>query len=258
LTDVLTERRLGSAGDLFPPHPDLRWAYFFDIDGTLAEIAEHPGKAQIERTVRDLIVRLHVVSGGAVAIITGRSIADADGLVGIADIPVAGQHGLERRTSDGTLVHHEFDVDHFASACREIAELAARDERIVPELKGFSIALHYRGAPELEEFVRSLINSGSEKLGSAYTALHGKMVMELKPAGKDKGVAITEFMDEPPFKGRVPLFAGDDVTDEFGFKVVNAAGGHSIKVGGGKTCARWRLRTVTSVRDWLASALEQR
>ena len=255
---MVTERRRGSKGDFFPPYPDPRWAYFFDVDGTLAEIAEHPGSARIERSVRDLIAQLYAESGGAVAIITGRSIADADNLVGIADIPIAGQHGLERRSAKGVHANHEFDVDQFALVCEEIARRAASDDRIVPELKGLSIAVHYRGAPELEGFVKSLVDSASEHLGPAYATLHGKMVMELKPAGKDKGVAITEFMNEAPFKDRLPLFAGDDVTDEFGFKVVNAAGGHSIKVGGGKTCARWRLRTVASVRDWLARIPEGR
>lgn len=254
---MLTERRRGSQGELFPPRPDFSWAYFFDIDGTLAEIAEHPSSARIERAVRDLIARLHSESAGAVAIITGRSITDADNLVRIPGIPIAGQHGLERRSATGVLAQHEFDVNRFRLVCREIEEQAGRDERIVPELKGFSIALHYRGAPELEDFVRSLINAGCDRLGPEFTTLNGKMVMELKPAGKDKGVAITEFMQEPPFMGRIPLFVGDDVTDEFGFNVVNAVGGHSIKVGGGRTSARWRLRTVTAVHDWLASSMER-
>lgn len=253
---MLTERRLGPKGEKFPPYPDPGWAYFFDIDGTLAEIAVHPASARIELTVRDLMKKLYSFTGGAVAMITGRSLADADNLIGIPDIPIAGQHGLERRTALGTLVHHEFDVDRFVEVCEDIAMKAGTDARLVPELKGFSIALHYRGAPELEPFARSLINEAHSKLGAGYTTLQGKKVLELKPAGKDKGVAITEFLEEPPFKGRIPLFAGDDVTDEFGFKVVNSAGGHSVKVGGGATAARWRLRTVSDVQNWLAHTLD--
>ena len=84
----------------------------------------------------------------------------------------------------------------------------------------------------------------------------GKRVVELKPAGRDKGVAIADLMEEPPFVGRVPVFVGDDATDEFGFSVVNEMHGHSIKVGGGPTSARFRLKTVSAVKDWLAQGLE--
>jgi trehalose 6-phosphate phosphatase len=81
----------------------------------------------------------------------------------------------------------------------------------------------------------------------------GKRVVELKPAGKDKGVAVGEYMREAPFRGRCPVFIGDDLTDEYGFAMVNRLGGHSIKVGRGRTVARWRLRDVAAVRAWLGS-----
>lgn len=153
---------------------------------------------------------------------------------------------------------HDFDREEFNSVCSELALQVSADNGIVTELKGASIALHYRGSPRAETLVTSLVEAAKAKLGAEYTTLQGKMVVELKPAGKDKGVAVSEFLSEAPFNGRVPLFAGDDITDEFGFKVVNAARGHSIKVGGGTTCARWRLRTVAEVRDWLANGLEKR
>jgi len=77
--------------------------------------------------------------------------------------------------------------------------------------------------------------------------------VELKPAGKDKGLAVLEFMREPPFAGRTPVFVGDDASDEFGFVAVNQLGGHSIKVGAGNTMARWRLENVEAVQHWLRS-----
>jgi trehalose 6-phosphate phosphatase len=86
----------------------------------------------------------------------------------------------------------------------------------------------------------------------------GKMVAELKPSGRDKGIAIEEFMREPPFKGRVPVFLGDDLTDEHGFKVVNRMRGHSVKIGPGHTAARWRIHDAAGVRAWLAEGLGRR
>jgi trehalose 6-phosphate phosphatase len=84
----------------------------------------------------------------------------------------------------------------------------------------------------------------------------GKRVVELKPAGRDKGVAISELMQKPPFMGRVPVFVGDDATDEFGFSVVNDMDGYSIKVGAGRTIARSRLKNVSAVKDWLEQGLQ--
>jgi trehalose 6-phosphate phosphatase len=84
----------------------------------------------------------------------------------------------------------------------------------------------------------------------------GKMVVELKPAGCDKGKAIEQFMREPPYAGRIPVFLGDDVTDEYGFRVINRLGGHSVKVGEGSSNARWRLENPAAARAWLAAWLD--
>ena len=90
------------------------------------------------------------------------------------------------------------------------------------------------------------------ELGGEFEVQLGKMVVELRPTGKDKGVAIAEFLDEAPFRGRTPVFIGDDLTDEFGFELINRAGGHSVKVGEGESAARWRLPHALAVRAWLA------
>ena len=129
--------------------------------------------------------------------------------------------------------------------------MAGRHAGLVLEDKGASVALHFRLAPQLEQAALDAVREASAPLGSAVQVQGGKMVWELKPAGADKGTAIEEFMREPPFAGRTPVFLGDDVTDEHGFRVVNRLGGHSIKVGAGDSAARWRLPDPAAARAWL-------
>ena len=125
----------------------------------------------------------------------------------------------------------------------------------IPELlvedKGMSIAVHYRQAPQFAGEVRRMLGECLVQCGDTFRLQEGKMVVELKPAGQDKGTAIIEFMNEAPFRGRIPVFIGDDITDEHGFVAVNNLGGHSVKVGPGSSAARWRIPNVTAVRAWL-------
>src|SRR5262249_56434504 len=108
-----------------------------------------------------------------------------------------------------------------------------------------------RPAAGLRAGVREAGGSVAAEVGGESEVQLGKMVAELRRSGKDKGVAIAEFMDEPPFKGRTPVFVGDDLTDEFGFAMINRVGGHSVKVGEGESAARWRLPDSAAVRTWL-------
>ena len=121
------------------------------------------------------------------------------------------------------------------------------------EDKGLAAALHYRAAPQYKGEAEQLVEAIVAELGEAFSLQKGKMVFEIKPSGKDKGTVIEEFMREPPFAGRLPVFIGDDVTDEDGFRVVNDLGGHSIKVGDGDTLARWRLTDADAVLEWLSA-----
>jgi len=105
--------------------------------------------------------------------------------------------------------------------------------------------------PSLASFAHQTMRAAAAACGPEFALQSGKRVVELKPSGKDKGEAVREFMREAPFHGRTPVFVGDDVTDEHGFVRVNALGGHSIKVGGGPTAARWRLADVRAVYAWL-------
>ncbi len=235
------------------PRPD--WAYFFDIDGTLADIADSPGGVRLDPALRRLIQDLYAAAGGAVALISGRTIPDIDALMEGVRLPAAGQHGTERRDAAGRITHHAAPVAQLDWAHDQLAVAAARRPGLLLEHKGLSLALHYRRAPRLGGYAHRLVRSLLPKLGGKYCVQAGKRIVELKPAGKDKGVAVVEFMAEEPFRGRTAVFLGDDLTDEYGFATVNRLKGHSIKVGAGPTAARFRLRNVAAVRAWLAQAV---
>jgi trehalose 6-phosphate phosphatase len=233
------------------PAPLDSWAYFFDIDGTLVDIAPSPSEIVLEGILRGLILQIHDVTGGALALISGRSIADVDSIFGDTHLPVAGQHGLERRSRAGKITRHDIMSEKLDFARNRIAEAIARHPDLLLEDKGLSLALHYRASPSLASFAHRTMRAVAAATGAEFALQSGKRVVELKPSGKDKGEAVREFMQEEPFRGRTPVFVGDDVTDEYGFVVANALGGHSIKVGGGPTAARWRLADVRAVRSWL-------
>lgn len=237
------------------PAPRSDWAYFFDIDGTLVDFADSPAGARPDAALRGLIAELHRAAGGAVALISGRAIPDIDALMEGVRMPAAGQHGTERRDAAGRLTHHAARVDRLDWAHDQLAAAAARHAGLLLEHKGLSLALHYRRAPRLAGYAHKLVRSLAPRLGSQYCIQKGKRIVELKPAGKDKGAAVLEFMEEPPFKGRTAVFVGDDLTDEYGFATVNRLHGYSVKVGKGRTAARFRLRDVAAVRAWLAQAV---
>jgi trehalose 6-phosphate phosphatase len=198
-----------------------------------------------------LLERVREASRGAVALISGRSVADVDGLFSPLVLPIAGQHGIERRDAGGAISRHAPPRASLAGAATATARLAAGHAGLVFEDKGLSLALHYRQAPTLRALVEREMRSVAADLGGAFELQSGKYVMEIKPSGRDKGMAIAEFNREPPFAGRCPVFIGDDLTDEPGFEYVNRAGGHSVKVGPGITQARWRLADAAAVSRWL-------
>ena len=169
-------------------------------------------------------------------------------------LPAAGQHGLERRNGRGELWKHHVASETLSLARGRLAELTARHRELLVEDKGLSLALHYRAAPHLEREMHDAMRALVAELGDGYAVQPGKLVLELRPVGANKGEAIATFMGEPPFRGRVPVFIGDDATDEHGFAAVNAMGGHSLKVGDGATIARWHLPDVHAVERWLTSA----
>ena len=232
------------------------WAFFLDLDGTLLEIAETPDAVGIGPDEKRLVEKLVAGAGGAVAVISGRALARIDQILAPLVLPAAGQHGAERRDAKGVRHRHRFQANVLRPVAVGIRSFAAQHQGLVFEDKGASVALHYRKAPQLARAAQAAMRDAAGPLGEAVEVQDGKMVVELKPAGCDKGKAIAQFMQEAPFAGRQPVFIGDDVTDEYGFRVVNAMGGHSIKVGEGPSVARWRLENPASTRAWLQAWLE--
>jgi trehalose 6-phosphate phosphatase len=242
-----------AAGTVRSGAPELtgRTALFLDIDGTLVHHEDHPREVRIDEALRGLVEGLRDALEGAVALISGRSLVDIDALFAPARFAAAGQHGAERRSADGTLHCHAGPAERLREPARRLRELVVAHPGLLLEEKGATLALHYRNAPQAaglaEREVRRLVG----ELGEDFEPQAGKFVFEIKPSGKDKGTAIAEFLAEPPFAGRAPVFVGDDLTDELGFELVNRVGGESVKVGTGPTHARWRLGSADDVTRWL-------
>ncbi|MCC7328014.1 MAG: trehalose-phosphatase [Burkholderiales bacterium] len=235
-----------------PPPPALGadCALFLDIDGTLAEFARVPDAVHIDTEITDALRRLFDDLGGALALITGRAITSADRLFPNLKLPIAGQHGCERRDADGG-IHLHSPVKTTQARLRNLLRgLATRHPQLLFEDKGASLALHYRETPQLAAHVHRTLR---ESLGAdeGYELQPGKMLLEVRPEGRDKGTAISDFMAEPPFAGRLPVFVGDDLTDEHGFTAVERLDGWTVKVGPGPTAARFRLADPTAVKHWL-------
>jgi trehalose 6-phosphate phosphatase len=239
------------------PELEGRCAFFLDLDGTLLDITDHPHHVTVDEDLLRLLKALRTATQGALAVISGRPAADVDRLLANPVFCVAGQHGAERRDFSGTMHRHAVPLAALEEARRRFKAMAAKHPALVLEDKGVNLALHFRTAPGLRAEVLDTARGLAAELGGAFEVQLGKMVVELRPSGKDKGVAIAEFMDEPPFKGRKPVFVGDDLTDEFGFAMINRMEGHSVKVGEGESAARWRLPDSAAVRAWLAGFVER-
>lgn len=245
-----------------PPPPsappfDPNWAWFLDIDGTLLEIADRPEEVRVQPRDLKLLEDLRGAAGGALGLVSGRSLAVLDELFRPLRLPAAGQHGAERRDARGEM-HQLWPAPSLTRVFSRIARFAERHDGLVVEDKGRSVALHYRLAPRLADAAQAAVRQAAQEAGPAVEVQDGKMVFEVKPAGCDKGKAIAAFMREAPFAGRTPVFLGDDETDELGFRVVNRLGGHSIKIGAGASAARWRLADPAEARAWLRAWLAQR
>ena len=230
-------------------------AFFLDFDGTLVELAERPDVIRLAERTRDILSRLAVATGGAVAIVTGRDIADLDRFLAPLRLPAAGIHGLTRRSPTGQSHAAPLDQSFLRHAELLLVPLVMAEPGLLLERKSNAVALHYRARPDLEETCRTVM----EQLAALCPGIQikrGKMVFEAKPYGADKGTAILDFLKEPPFVGRQPVVAGDDITDEDAFTAVNAVGGIAIKIGPGPTLARYAAADSTIFLDWLhATAL---
>jgi trehalose 6-phosphate phosphatase len=231
------------------------YAFFFDFDGTLVELAPTPDGVLVPPDVPALLAELRTLTNGAVAVVSGRGIGSIDAFLNMPDLPVAGLHGAERRDANGDTQRIGFNDDRLLHMEQVLADVVNENPGMLLEIKGASLALHYRNAADREPVARATTARLVADYPGAYVLQPGKMVYEIKPKDVDKGRALRAFLDEPPFAGRKPVFAGDDLTDEKGFAVANETGGVSIKVGGGDTIARTRLDSVSALHAWLAAVV---
>lgn len=230
-----------------------RSALFLDFDGTLADLARQPDAVQVHPTLVALLNSLHQRLDGALALVTGRAREDLEPMLASPwPWPAAFEHGAVRLSVHGGQTGTR--PDGLARAIAAAERLVAQHSGLLLEHKQTSMALHFRLAPTLEALcVDTLARAVAHEPG--LQLLRGKAVVEVKSSGVSKGLAIEAFMQEAPFAGRVPVFAGDDVTDEAGFDVVQRLGGEGIKVGDGPTHARHRCPDPDALRAWLAEAL---
>jgi len=224
-----------------------------DFDGTLVEIVDRPDAVVIEPALAILLQRLKGTFQGRVALVSGRSVAQLDAFLGPAldGVAVIGSHGGEIRAGDWRMA--SVRPASLVAAERELGVAFADRTGAVIEVKSMGVAVHYRLAPDIEPAARALVDRIAKERGLAVQ--EGKMMIELRVAGHDKGSGIAALMVKKPFAGTVPVFAGDDVTDESGFNAVEALGGFGVLVGPDRpTAARYRLADVAAVRAWLEQA----
>jgi trehalose 6-phosphate phosphatase len=227
------------------------WALFLDFDGTLVDIAERPEAVRVDPALPPALAGLQARLQGALAIVSGRPIAFLDGRLAPFRFDAAGLHGIEHRLA-GRL--SPCDPNAHPALRLEVArlvEVTAPHPGVLIEDKGCSVAVHWRIAPDKADFARGQAQATAAALGETYRIQYGKAVAEILPAASGKGWVIEAFLREPPYRGRIPIFIGDDLTDENGFAAVNAAGGVSIRVGAGESVAAQRLDSPAHLRECL-------
>ena len=232
-----------------------RLALFLDVDGTLYEIEKSPN---LVRPCFRLQKKLHNIRnklGGALGLISGRTLNDLDRIFDNTQIPVAGNHGAQLRDALRS-------KDYLANAKNlekifyKITKLIGRQNNLKVENKGSNLTVHFRNSTihrkEFKKIIMKLVKHEPE-----LTYLEGKEVLEIKPRQHDKGTAIAFFMRTKPFLNRIPVFIGDDVSDEDGFETVNKKGGLSVRVGKyEKSKANYFLPDVKSVHKVLNQLLK--
>jgi trehalose 6-phosphate phosphatase len=248
--------RMSDTGPASPrpdqPPADPDWALFLDFDGTLVEIADRPDAvrvpADLGRTLQAVKDRL----GGAMAIVTGRAIDVIDGFLAPDRFDVAGLHGAEHRLGGELFPCRPEDHPDLRQAIEDLEERFAFEPGVLIEDKGCSVAVHWRLAPEAEDFASDTIKEMAAALGSRYRLQLGKAVAEVLPARATKGGIIQYLLTQAPYRDRRPIFIGDDLTDEHAFEVVDSLDGISIRVGPGSTRARYRVAAPSALRTLLA------
>jgi trehalose 6-phosphate phosphatase len=235
-----------------PPLKAGEAALFLDLDGTLAPIAARPQDVRPDSRRNSLLERLARRLDGRLAVVSGRTLADVDRILEGCVNAVAAVHGLIRRDAQGGL-HETPAHPRVAAATEGFRAFATRDAGLFVEDKHLSVALHFRLAPAEAAAARACARALAEQTG--LTLQSGDMVTELRTPGASKGDSVRTFMTEPPFAGALPVFVGDDATDEDGFGASLAMGGQGVMVGFPRpTRAVFRLPDVEAALVWLEAA----
>lgn len=238
-----------------PPTLSASAALFVDFDGTLVPIAPRPQDVRVPAWVLPALDALAQGLGGALAIVSGRPIAQLDAFLAPLRLPTAGAHGAERRGAAGSIERHDAEPPVGVVECA--AALAARHAGLILEPKPSGLSLHYRARPELESICRDALVAALAAVPGAdatWEWFRGHCVFELKQRRVSKGAAVTAMLAEAPFAGRQPVFVGDDVTDEDGIRAAQRAGGFGVRVGPGESAARYRLADTDAVGAWLGAS----
>jgi trehalose 6-phosphate phosphatase len=232
------------------PAPALDLCLFLDVDGTLIELAATPFDTRVGEGLKRLLGTVAERLGGAVALVSGRSIAYMDAMFAPLELPCAGLHGVERRSASGAMHGASFNDSQLGATRAALTTLAQTHPGVLLEDKGRTLAIHFRLAPQFESEISDAVARLVAPLGAHYHVQAGSMMLEIKPRGFNKGNSVKEFMHEPPFSGRRPVYIGDDLTDLDGFRAADDLGGVSIAVGD-RVQATCHLPGPAAVHGWL-------
>jgi trehalose 6-phosphate phosphatase len=228
-----------------------RIALLFDVDGTLIDMAPTPFEVDVPHGLKESLLRLLGATHGALALVSGRPIRDLDTLFAPLQLPAVGGHGAETRLNPGEAPTRVTDLD--AQLRRELVAAAAHNPDLVYEDKGYSVALHFRKAPDEEARLAAHVQDTLARFPDENTeVLPGKAIIEIKRAGVSKGQAVRALMQREPFAGRTPVFIGDDVTDESVFTAMPDLGGVNFSVSRDFPGVQYIFASPADVRDALA------
>lgn len=236
-----------------PPLLNERSALFLDFDGTLVALAPRPEDVHVAPWVVPTMRRIQKLLDGALAVLSGRPLAQLDVLLSPLQFAGAGVHGVQRRGGDGR--RWGYTAEPPISVSKAAHALAQHHPELLIEKKPSALAVHYRAAPELESICRTTL-AGAMHGQTAWVLLEGHAVFEIKPRGINKASALRSFLGEAPFAQRVPVVVGDDRTDEDAFAAALEVGGDAVKVGPGQTVARFRLDDPPAVCRWLIASAD--
>lgn len=238
--------------------PDLRkYAILLDIDGTILDLAPSPQQIRVPAGLRRTLVRLDELSGGAVALVSGRSLRDIDLIFAPLELAAIGGHGAELRVTAGAKALQRATPLPVALK-RRLARLTELGPGILAEDKGYSLALHYRLAPEKADALHAAVRRiCADAVAGTVDILPGKFVVEVKRAGVSKATAVRELMTHAPFADRRPIFIGDDTTDEPVFGIISQFGGLGFSVGRVAPNVNGHFDEPESVRAWLERIADQ-